>query len=56
MWLRVLIRNKMIYTMLSVMYDIPSRPDVSKILIKEETIINRDEPEVFLEKERKKRA
>lgn len=43
-------------TMLSVMYDIPSRPDVRKILIKEETIINRDEPEVFLEKERKKRA
>ncbi len=43
-------------TMLSVMYDIPSRPDVSKILIKEETIISRDEPEVFLEKERKKRA
>ncbi len=43
-------------TMLTVMYDIPSRPDVSKILIKEETIMNRDEPEVFLEKEKQKRA
>ncbi|MCK4548529.1 MAG: ATP-dependent Clp protease ATP-binding subunit ClpX [Candidatus Krumholzibacteria bacterium] len=43
-------------TMLTIMYDIPSRPDVSKILIKEETIINRDEPEVFLEKEHQKRA
>jgi ATP-dependent Clp protease ATP-binding subunit ClpX len=43
-------------TMLTVMYDIPSRPDVRKILIKEETILNKDEPEVFLEKEKQKRA
>ncbi|MCK4235512.1 MAG: ATP-dependent Clp protease ATP-binding subunit ClpX [Candidatus Krumholzibacteria bacterium] len=39
-------------TMLHIMYDIPSRPNVSKILISEETIVNRDEPKVFLEKER----
>ena len=43
-------------TMLTIMYDLPSRPNVKKILINEETIINRDEPEVFLEEERKKRA
>jgi ATP-dependent Clp protease ATP-binding subunit ClpX len=43
-------------TMLTIMYDIPSRPDVNKILITEETILNRDEPEVFLDKERQKRA
>ncbi len=43
-------------TMLTIMYDIPSRPEVSKILIKEETILNRDEPEIFLEKEKQKRA
>ena len=43
-------------TMLTIMYDVPSRPNVRKILINEETIINRDEPEVILEEERKKRA
>ena len=43
-------------TMLTIMYDVPSRPNIRKILISEETIINRDEPEVFLEKERQKRA
>ncbi len=43
-------------TMLHIMYDIPSRPDVRKILITEETIIDRDEPELFLQKERQKRA
>ncbi len=43
-------------TMLHIMYDVPSRPDVKKILISEETIIDRDEPELFLQKERQKRA
>jgi ATP-dependent Clp protease ATP-binding subunit ClpX len=43
-------------TMLHIMYEAPSRPNVKKILITEETIINRDEPEVFLERERQKRA
>ena len=43
-------------TMLTIMYDVPSRPNVRKIMINEETIINRDEPEVILEEERKKRA
>lgn len=43
-------------TMLHIMYDVPSRPDVKKILITEETIIDRDEPELFLQKERQKRA
>jgi ATP-dependent Clp protease ATP-binding subunit ClpX len=43
-------------TMLHIMYDIPSRPDVTKIVINEETILKREEPEVFLEKERQKRA
>ena len=43
-------------TMLHIMYDVPSRPNVRKILVNEETILNRDEPEVFLEKERQKRA
>ena len=43
-------------TMLTIMYDVPSRPNVRKILINEETIINRDEPEIFLDKERQKRA
>ncbi|MBN1163933.1 MAG: ATP-dependent Clp protease ATP-binding subunit ClpX [Candidatus Krumholzibacteriota bacterium] len=43
-------------TMLQVMYDVPSRPNIKKILITEETIINRDEPEIFVEKEKQKRA
>ncbi|MCU0639204.1 MAG: ATP-dependent Clp protease ATP-binding subunit ClpX [Candidatus Krumholzibacteria bacterium] len=43
-------------TMLHIMYDVPSRPDVRKILITEETIMDRDEPELFLQKERQKRA
>lgn len=43
-------------TMLHIMYDVPSRPNVRKILITEETIIHRDDPEVFLESEKKLRA
>jgi ATP-dependent Clp protease ATP-binding subunit ClpX len=43
-------------TMLHIMYDIPSRPNVKKILISEETVRGRDEPEFFLERERGMRA
>jgi ATP-dependent Clp protease ATP-binding subunit ClpX len=43
-------------TMLHIMFDVPSQPNVSKILISEDTVINRGEPEVFLDKEQKKRA
>ncbi|MBN1885697.1 MAG: ATP-dependent Clp protease ATP-binding subunit ClpX [Candidatus Krumholzibacteriota bacterium] len=43
-------------TMLHIMYDVPSRTNVSKILITEETIVNRDEPEFQLEGERRRRA
>ncbi len=43
-------------TMLHIMYDIPSRPNIKKILIKEETVTGREEPELFLERERGMRA
>ena len=43
-------------TMLRIMYEVPSRPNVRKILITEETVVNRGEPEVFVERERQKRA
>jgi len=43
-------------TMLHIMYDIPSRPNVRKILITEETIQGRDEPQMFMERERGMRA
>jgi len=39
-------------TMLHIMYEAPSRPNVRKILITEETVMNRDEPQVILEKEK----
>ncbi len=39
-------------TMLHIMYDAPSRPNVKKVLITEETVLNRDEPQVILEKEK----
>ena len=43
-------------TMLHIMYDIPSRPNIRKILITEETILEKDEPQVFIERERGMRA
>ena len=43
-------------TMLHIMYDIPSRPNVRKILITEETVLEREEPEMFIERERGMRA
>jgi ATP-dependent Clp protease ATP-binding subunit ClpX len=43
-------------TMLHIMYDIPSRPNVRKILISEETVLERDEPQMFIERERGMRA
>jgi ATP-dependent protease Clp ATPase subunit len=42
--------------MLHIMYDIPSRPNVRKILITEETVQGRDEPQMFMERERGMRA
>jgi ATP-dependent Clp protease ATP-binding subunit ClpX len=43
-------------TMLHIMYDIPSRPNVRRILITEETVLNKDEPQMFIERERGMRA
>ncbi len=43
-------------TMLHIMYDIPSKPNVRKILITEETITDQDEPQIFLEKESERKA
>jgi ATP-dependent Clp protease ATP-binding subunit ClpX len=43
-------------TMLHIMYDIPSRPNIRKILITEETVLDRDEPQMFIERERGMRA
>jgi ATP-dependent Clp protease ATP-binding subunit ClpX len=43
-------------TMLQIMYDIPSRPNIKKILITEETVTGKDEPELFLKRERGMRA
>lgn len=34
--------------MINVMYDVPSRDDVDKCIIKKETVVNREEPEVVL--------
>ncbi len=43
-------------TMLHIMYDIPSRPNIRKIHITEETIINRGDPQVTMESEKKLKA
>jgi ATP-dependent Clp protease ATP-binding subunit ClpX len=43
-------------TMLHIMYDIPSRPNIRRILITEETVLNKDEPQMFMERERGMRA
>jgi ATP-dependent Clp protease ATP-binding subunit ClpX len=43
-------------TMLHIMYDIPSHPNVRKILITEETVVKRDEPQMVIEKERELKA
>jgi len=43
-------------TMLHIMYDIPSRPNVRKILITEEAVLEREEPQMFIERERGMRA
>jgi ATP-dependent Clp protease ATP-binding subunit ClpX len=43
-------------TMLHIMYDIPSHPNVRKILITEETVVNRAEPQMFSDKERELKA
>lgn len=43
-------------TMLHIMYDVPSQPNIRKILISEETILERIEPRLIVENERKRRA
>jgi ATP-dependent Clp protease ATP-binding subunit ClpX len=43
-------------TMLNVMYDVPSKPNVRKILVSEETILEQSKPRFILEKERQRRA
>jgi ATP-dependent Clp protease ATP-binding subunit ClpX len=43
-------------TMLHIMYDIPSHPNVRRILITEETVVNRAEPQMFSDKERELKA
>ncbi len=43
-------------TMLYIMYDVPSQPNIRKILISEETILERIEPRLIMENERKRRA
>jgi ATP-dependent Clp protease ATP-binding subunit ClpX len=43
-------------TMLHIMYDIPSHPNIRKILVNEETVVNRGEPEMFFDKERELKA
>jgi len=43
-------------TMLHIMYDIPSRPNIRKILITEDAVLEREEPQMFIERERGMRA
>jgi ATP-dependent Clp protease ATP-binding subunit ClpX len=40
-------------TMLHIMYDIPSRPNVRKIVITEDTILNHVEPEMIFQRDRR---
>ncbi len=42
-------------TMLHIMYDIPSRSNVRKIIITEETILNHVEPEMIIQRDRRAR-
>ena len=42
-------------TMLHIMYEIPSRQNVRKVIITEETIVNNVEPEMVLQRERRAR-
>lgn len=43
-------------TMLHIMYDVPSQANVRKILVTEETVLSRGEPQVIVDKERELRA
>jgi ATP-dependent Clp protease ATP-binding subunit ClpX len=43
-------------TMLHIMYDVPSQPNVRKITISEKTILEKVEPKFVLESERQRRA
>jgi ATP-dependent Clp protease ATP-binding subunit ClpX len=40
-------------TMLHIMYDIPSKPDVRKIVITEDSILNNVEPEMVYQRDRR---
>lgn len=42
-------------TMLHIMYDIPSRPNVRKVVITEETILENAQPELVIQKDRRAR-
>jgi ATP-dependent Clp protease ATP-binding subunit ClpX len=42
-------------TMLHIMYDIPSKPNVRKIVITEDTILNHVEPEMIIQRDRRAR-
>jgi len=47
------LRSVMEETMLSIMYDIPSRPNVRKVIITEDTVINNVEPEMVIQRDRR---
>ena len=49
------LRSVMEETMLHLMYEIPSRDNVRKVIITEETILNRVEPEMILQRDRRAR-
>jgi ATP-dependent Clp protease ATP-binding subunit ClpX len=49
------LRSVMEETMLNLMYDIPSRDNVRKVIITEETILNNVEPEMVLQRDRRAR-
>jgi ATP-dependent Clp protease ATP-binding subunit ClpX len=49
------LRSVMEETMLNLMYEIPSRDNVRKVIITEETILNNVEPEMVLQRDRRAR-
>jgi ATP-dependent Clp protease ATP-binding subunit ClpX len=49
------LRSVLEETMLNLMYEIPSRDNVRKVIITEETILNNVEPEMVLQRDRRAR-
>ena len=49
------LRSVMEETMLNLMYEIPSRDNVRKVIISEETVLNHIEPEMILQRDRRAR-